>query len=90
MAPADIPNRPPKPSKPPRQRRQYPDLAVPVYALVGIVSKRPKPPLTPHCEKLQILSLTLLEQTPLDQLHSSRAVTDLDSIDTHKQMKLFE
>jgi hypothetical protein len=40
-------------------------------------------------ETLQILSLTLFEQTPLDQL-LSRAVTDLDPTDAHNQMNLFE
>jgi len=63
-------------------------IAVSVYVLVAIVKKRLKLPLTLY-ETLQILSLTLFEQTPLDQL-LSRAVTDLDPTDTHNQMNLFE
>ena len=63
-------------------------IAVSVYVLVAIVKKRLKLPLTLY-ETLQILSLTLFEQTPLDQL-LSRAVTHLDPTDTHNQMNLFE
>jgi len=63
-------------------------IAVSVYVLVAIVKKRLKLPLS-HYETLQILSLTLFEQTPLDQL-LSRAVTHLDPTDTHNQMNLFE
>jgi hypothetical protein len=63
-------------------------IAVSVYVLVAIVKKRLKLPLTLY-ETLQILSLTLFEQTPLDQL-LSRAVIDLDPTDAHNQMNLFE
>ena len=63
-------------------------IAVSVYVLVAIVKKRLKLPLSLY-ETLQILSLTLFEQTPLDQL-LSRAVTDLDPPDAHNQMNLFE
>jgi len=63
-------------------------IAVSVYVLVAIVKKRLKLPLSLY-ETLQILSLTLFEQTPLDQL-LSRAVTHLDPTDTHNQMNLFE
>ncbi len=63
-------------------------IAVSVYVLVAIVKKRLKLPLTLY-ETLQILSLTLFEQTPLDQL-LSRAVTDLDPTEAHNQMNLFE
>ncbi len=63
-------------------------IAVSVYVLVAIVKKRLKLPLTLY-ETLQILSLTLFEQTPLDQL-LSRAMTDLDPTDAHNQMNLFE
>ncbi len=63
-------------------------IAVSVYVLVAIVKKRLKLPLSLY-ETLQILSLTLFEQTPLDQLLSP-AVTDLDPTDAHKQMNLFE
>ncbi len=63
-------------------------IAVSVYVLVAIVKKRLKLPLTLY-ETLQILSLTLFEQMPLDQL-LSRAVADLDSGDTDNQMNLFD
>ena len=59
-----------------------------VYVLVAIVKKQLKLPRTLN-ETLQILSLTLFEQTPLDQL-LSRAMTDLDPTDAHNQMNLFE
>jgi hypothetical protein len=39
-------------------------------------------------EALQIPSLTLFEQTPLDQL-LSRGVADLDSLENHNRMSLF-
>jgi hypothetical protein len=63
-------------------------IAVSVYVLVAIVKKRLKLPLSLY-ETLQILSLTLFEQTPLDQL-LARAVTDLDPTDVHNQMNLFD
>jgi Transposase DDE domain len=63
-------------------------IAVSVYVLVAIVKKRLNLPLTLY-ETLQILSLTLFEQTPLDQL-LARAVTDFDPTDPHNQMNLFE
>jgi hypothetical protein len=63
-------------------------IAVSVYVLVAIVKKRLNLPLTLY-ETLQILSLTLFEQTPLDQL-LARAVTDLDPTDAHNQMNLFD
>jgi IS4 transposase len=63
-------------------------IAVSVYVLVAIVKKRLKLPLSLY-ETLQILSLTLFEQTPLDQL-LARAVNDLDPTDAHNQMNLFD
>jgi hypothetical protein len=39
--------------------------------------------------QIQILSLTLFEKTPLDQV-LARAVNDLDPSDPHNQMNLFE
>jgi hypothetical protein len=63
-------------------------IAVSVYVLVAIVKKRLTLPLTLY-ETLQILSLTLFEQTPLDQL-LAHAVNDLDPSDPHNQMNLFE
>ena len=59
-----------------------------VYELVAIVKKRLQLRLSLY-ETLQILSLTLFEQTPLDQLLAS-AVTDLDPTGSHNQMNLFE
>jgi hypothetical protein len=63
-------------------------VAVSVYVLVAIVKKRLKLPLSLY-ESLQILSLTLFEQIPLDQL-LSRVVTDLESTNAYNQMNLFE
>jgi hypothetical protein len=63
-------------------------IAVSVYVLVAIVKKRLTLPLTLY-ETLQILSLTLFEQTRLDQL-LAHAVNDLDPSDPHNQMNLFE
>jgi hypothetical protein len=63
-------------------------VAVSVYVLVAIVKKRLKLPLSLY-ETLQILSLTLFEQTPLDQL-LARAVSDLNPTDAHNQMNLFD
>ncbi len=56
--------------------------------LVAIVKDRLKLPLSLY-ETLQILSLTLFEQTPLDQ-RLSHAVTDVDAIDSHDEMNLRE
>jgi len=63
-------------------------IAVSVYALVAIVKKRLKLPLSLY-ETLQILSLTLFEQTPLDEL-LSRVVADSNPLDTHNQLNLFD
>ena len=63
-------------------------IAVSVCVLVAIIRKRVKQPLS-LCEALQILSLTLFEQTPLDQL-LARAVTDLDPTGAHKRTDLFQ
>jgi IS4 transposase len=63
-------------------------IAVSVYVLVAIVKKRLHLPLTLY-ETLQILSLTLFEQTPVDQL-LSRVVTDLNPTGAHNQMNLFD
>ena len=59
-----------------------------MYVLIAIVKKRLNLPLSLY-EILQILSLTLFEQTSLDQL-LARAVTDFDPTDPHNQMNLFE
>jgi hypothetical protein len=58
-----------------------------VYVLVAIVKKRPQLPLTLY-ETLQILSPTLFEQTPLDEL-LARAVADQNPNDAHNQMNFF-
>ena len=63
-------------------------IAISIYVLVAIVKKQLGAEVSLY-ETLQILSLTLFEQTPLDQL-LSRAVTDLDPPDVHNQMNLFE
>ena len=62
-------------------------IAVSVYVLVAIVKKRLKLPLSLH-ETLRILSLTLFEQTPLDEL-LSRVVADSSPPETHNQLNLF-
>jgi hypothetical protein len=62
-------------------------IAVSVYVLVAIVKKRLKLPGSLY-HILQILSLTLFEKTPLDQL-LSHAVTDQIDADTAKQLSLF-
>jgi IS4 transposase len=63
-------------------------IAVSVYVLVAIVKKRLKLPLTLY-QTLQILSLTLFEQTPLDSC--SRAPSpDQNPNDAHNQMNLFD
>lgn len=63
-------------------------IAVSVYVLVAIVKKRLNLPLTLY-ENLQILSLTLFEQIPLDQL-LARAVADQNPGDTQFQLNLLE
>jgi IS4 transposase len=63
-------------------------IAISVYVLVAIVKKRLNLPLTLY-ENLQILSLTLCEQIPLDQL-LARAVADQIATDAHNQMNLFD
>jgi hypothetical protein len=61
---------------------------VSVCVLVAVVKKRLKLPLTLY-EALQILSVTLFEQTPLDQL-LSRIVAEPNPTETPDQMNLFE
>jgi hypothetical protein len=63
-------------------------IAISVYVLVAIVKKRLSLPSTLY-ENLQILSLTLFERTPLDQLLTQIDI-DLDSPESRNQMKLFE
>jgi hypothetical protein len=59
-----------------------------VYVLVAIVKKRLSLPSTLY-ENLQILSLTLFERTPLDQVLTQSA-NDLKSLESRNQMNLFE
>jgi hypothetical protein len=63
-------------------------IAISVYVLVAIIKKRLSLPSTLY-ENLQILSLTLFERTPLDQL-LTQVGADLDSIESGNQMNLFE
>ena len=63
-------------------------IAVSVYVLVAIVKKRLKVAASLY-EMLQILSLTMFEKTPLDQL-LNRSVEDAISIDACNQLSLFE
>jgi Domain of unknown function (DUF4372)/Transposase DDE domain len=63
-------------------------IAISVYVLVAIVKKRLALPSTLY-ENLQILSLTLFERTPLDQLLTQLDI-DLDSPESRNQMNLFE
>lgn len=63
-------------------------IAVSVYVLVAIVKKRLHLPLSLY-ENLQILSLTLFEQIPLDQL-LARAVADQNPDDVQYQLNLLE
>jgi IS4 transposase len=63
-------------------------IAISVYVLVAIVKKRLALPSSLY-ENLQILSLTLFERTPLDQL-LTRVGTDPDSPDSRKQLNLLE
>lgn len=61
--------------------------AVCIYVLVAIVRKRLKLAASMH-ELLQILSLTLFEQTPLDQLLTSHPMLPNDSL-VDNQLNLF-
>ena len=63
-------------------------IAVSVYVLVAIVKKRLKLSTTLY-EMLQILSLTLCERMPLDQLLAPAVIEDTDHI-SDKQLILFE
>ena len=63
-------------------------IAISVYVLVAIVKKRLDLPLTLY-ESLQILSLTLCEKIPLDQL-LSRAIADQIQVNADNQMNLFD
>jgi len=63
-------------------------IAVSVYVLVAIVKKRLKLSTTLY-EMLQILSLTMFERIPLDQLLAQAALEDADQI-SDKQLILFE
>ena len=63
-------------------------IAISVYVLVAIVKKRLALPSSLY-EILQILSLTLFERTPLDQL-LTRAPADTDLLESRNQMNLFE
>ena len=63
-------------------------IAVSVYVLVAIVKKRLKVAASLY-EMLQILSLTMFEKTPLDQL-LNRSIEDAIFIDACNQLSLFE
>ena len=63
-------------------------IAVSVYVLVAIIKKRLALPSSLY-ENLQILSLTLVERTPLDQL-LAHCATDLDEAASRNQMHLFD
>ena len=63
-------------------------IAISVYVLVAIVKKRLSLPSSLY-ENLQILSLTLFERTPLDQL-LTQSVTEFDRMQADNQMNLFE
>ena len=63
-------------------------IAVSVYVLVAIVRKRLKLPGSLY-QILQILSLTLFEKTPMDQL-LSHAVADQIDAGSAKQLSLFD
>jgi len=63
-------------------------IAISVYVLVAIVKKRLNLPRSLY-ETLQILSLTLCEQMPLDEL-LAQIDTDQNPTDTHNQMNLFD
>ena len=63
-------------------------IAVSVYVLVAIVKKRVKLSTTLY-EMLQILSLTMFERIPLDQLLAQAVIKDIEHI-SDKQLILFE
>jgi len=63
-------------------------IAISVYVLVAIVKKRLNLPQSLY-ESLQILSLTLCEQMPLDEL-LAQLDTDQNSPEAHNQMNLFD
>jgi hypothetical protein len=63
-------------------------IAISVYVLVAIVKKRLRIDASLY-HSLQILSLTMFERTPLDQL-LSRALSDAFSPDDANQLNLFE
>ena len=63
-------------------------IAISVYVLVAIVKKRLNLPRSLY-ETLQILSLTLCEQMPLDEL-LAQIDTDQNPTDTYNQMNLFD
>jgi hypothetical protein len=62
-------------------------IAVSVYVLVAIVKKRLQIPGSLY-QTLQILSLTMFERMPLNQLLAKVAIDDVD-IDPRKQLSLF-
>jgi len=62
-------------------------IAVSVYVLVAIVKKRLQLPGSLY-QTLQILSLTMFERMPLNQLLAKVAIDDMD-IDPRKQLSLF-
>lgn len=63
-------------------------IAVSVYVLVAIVKKRLKLPASLY-QILQILSLTMFERMPLDQLLTQTVADDVDQVQG-KQLFLFE
>jgi hypothetical protein len=63
-------------------------IAISVYVLVAIIKKRLALPRTLY-ETLQILSLTLFERTPLDQLLTQHRVA-LERASADNQLNLFE
>jgi len=63
-------------------------IAVSVYVLVAIGKKRLNLPLILY-ENRQILSLTLFEQIPLDQL-LARAIAEQNSADPQLQLNLLQ
>jgi len=62
-------------------------IALSVYILVAIIKKRLQLPASLY-QTLQILSLTMFERTPLNQLLANAAIDDID-IDPRKQLSLF-
>ena len=58
-----------------------------VYVLVAIVKKRLLLPSSLY-QTLQILSLTMFERMPLNQLLARAAIDDID-VDPRKQLSLF-